>query len=154
MPRPERRWAPLALLLAAACAGATGPAAAHGPAPRVVAESPDAQGEVERVLEALVTRDGAGGAPDSLFAPDAIVLAGGNARLAAPRLAGVQAGGQSAITASQISVRDGVAWGVVDYRWFSTDQNLVRLGRATVLLLPRRTKPGWWIAQLHSDLVR
>jgi hypothetical protein len=116
--------------------------------------SPDDEQEVSSVLEAAVTGDPAFGAVDSLYSPAATVIANGQLRLATPRLAGVQAGGKSAVTSSEVTVREGFAWAIVEYRWFSTEQNQVRLGRATLVLAPRKGGRGWWIVHAHSSSSR
>lgn len=145
-----RRPAGLALaLLLAGCGGSSSPAV--GPAPRL--SSPDAEADVSSVLEAAVTGDTKGPVTDSLYSPAATVIANGALRLSTPRLAGVQLGGSAAITTSEVSVREGVAWAVIEYRWFSTEQNQVRQGRATMILAPG--KGGHWlIVHAHSSSSR
>lgn len=115
--------------------------------------SSDADGQVSRVLEAIVTGDSKGNPNDSLFSPAGTVIANGTLRFRPPRLAGVQLGGESAITSTQINVRESMAWGWVEYRWFSTDLNQVAVGRATIILVPRPAG-GWWVDQLHSSTSR
>jgi hypothetical protein len=112
---------------------------------------PDAEQEVSAILEAAVTGDPKGSGADSLYSPSSTVVANGSLRLATPRLAGVQPGGSAAITTSEVSVRGGVAWAMAEYRWFSTELNQVRLGRATVVLMPRKGGRGWWIVHAHSS---
>ena len=112
--------------------------------------SMDADVRVSEVLEAIFTGDAKGTPNDSLFSPSGAVVANGTLRFSAPRLAGVQLGGESAITSTSVNVRESVAWGAVEYRWFSRDLNQVRVGRATVVLVPR-PKGGWWVDQLHSS---
>ena len=146
-----RRGRSLALVaLLAGCGGGAGPAVA----PSTRLSDPDAEQQVSSVLEAAVTGDPKGTAADSLYSPASTVIGNGTLRLATPRLAGVQPGGASAITSSEVTVREGVAWAVVEYRWLSTEQNLVRLGRATFVLAPRRGGSGWWIVHAHSSTSR
>jgi hypothetical protein len=144
------RLAFVASLLLAGCGGA--PAPGSGPAPRL--SSPDAEQEVSSLLEAAVTGDTRGTATDSLYSPAATVIANGNLRLSTPRLAGVQLGGSAAVTTSEVSVREGTAWALVEYRWFSTEQNQVHQGRATFVFAPRKSGHGWWIVHAHSSTAR
>lgn len=146
------RPAVLPMLLAgvlAAC-GPTAPATAVSPQ----LADPDAEQEVSTILEAAVTGDPKGSGADSLYSPSSTVVANGSLRLSTPRLAGVQPGGSAAITTSEVSVRGGVAWAMVEYRWFSTELNQVRVGRATVVLMPKRGGRGWWIVHAHSSTSR
>lgn len=146
------RAAVLPLLLAgmlAAC-GPTAPATVVSPQ----LADPDAEQEVSTILEAAVTGDPKGSGADSLYSPSSTVVANGSLRLSTPRLAGVQPGGSAAITTSEVSVRGGVAWAMVEYRWFSTELNQVRVGRATVVLMPKRGGRGWWIVHAHSSTSR
>jgi hypothetical protein len=140
-------WALLALL--AAC----GPKAPGGPAPAIRLASPDDELKVSAVLEAVVIGDTRQAGIDSLFVPGATVIANGTNQVGAPRLAGVQFGGQAAVTTSQVNVREDVAWASVDYRWFSDDRTQVRLGKATVVLAPSRGGT-WKVVQLHSSSSR
>jgi len=133
-----------------ACAGPQAPAA--GVSPQLA--DPDAELEVSAILEAAVTGDPKGSGADSLYSPSSTVVANGSLRLSTPRLAGVQPGGSAAITTSEASVRGGVAWAMVEYRWFSTELNQVRIGRATIVLMPRRGGRGWWIVHAHSSTSR
>jgi hypothetical protein len=140
-------------MLLAAVLAACGPAApATAVSPQLA--DPDAEQEVSTILEAAVTGDPKGSGADSLYAPSSTVVANGSLRLSTPRLAGVQPGGSAAITTSEVSVRGGVAWAMVEYRWFSTELNQVRVGRATVVLMPRRGGRGWWIMHAHSSTSR
>jgi hypothetical protein len=141
------------LLLATFLAGCGGTSPSVGaPAPRLA--TPDAEQDVLGVIEAAVTRDPVFGAADSLYSPSSTVVANGQVRLATPRLAGVQPGGSAAVTTSEVTVREGLAWALVEYRWFSTEQNQVRLGRATLVLSPRKGGNGWWIVHAHSSTSR
>ncbi len=138
-------------LLLLGLAGCTASAPPGRVAPLVI--DPDAETAVSAVVEGAVGADPLGPAADTLYAPNAIVVADGGARPRAPRLAGIQPDGEAAVTTSQVSVRDGFAWAVAEYRWMNTDRNQVRVGRATMLLAPRRDG-GWWIIHAHSSTAR
>lgn len=142
------RTGALLLLSLAGCTASVPPGRL---APLVV--DPDAESAVSAVVEGAVGADPHGAAADTLYAPNAILVADGDTRTRAPRLAGMQPDGEAAVTTSQVSVREGFAWAVVEYRWFSTDRNQVRVGRATMLLAPRRDS-GWWIIHGHSSTAR
>jgi hypothetical protein len=145
---------PIHLILFAAsltaCGGSSSPAMAVAPQ----LADPEAELRVSAILEAAVTGDPKGPDADSLYSPASTVVANGELRLSTPRFAGVQPGGSAAITTSELSVREGFAWAMVQYRWFSTEQNQVRVGRATVVLTPRRGGQGWWIVHAHSSTGR
>ena len=146
------RPAVVPMLLAGLIAACSPKAPAAGVSPQLA--DPDAEQEVSTILEAAVTGDPKGSGADSLYSAASTVVANGSLRLSTPRLAGVQPGGSAAITTSEVSVRGGVAWAMVEYRWFSTEQNQVRLGRATVVLMPRSGGRGWWIVHAHSSTSR
>ncbi|HEX5632607.1 MAG TPA: hypothetical protein VFX50_05240 [Gemmatimonadales bacterium] len=144
------RWAPPALvLLLAACAGPRPPAY---PGPRLA--DPDSETRVAAVIEAAIVGDTRGPVADTLYSPGSTVVANGQTRLSTPRLAGVLPGGQAAVTSSELSVREGFAWALLDYRWFSEDKSQVRLGRATLVLAPKKDGKGWWIVHAHSSSSR
>ncbi|NOT09482.1 MAG: hypothetical protein HOP28_14925 [Gemmatimonadales bacterium] len=87
---------------------------------------------------------------DSLWDPDAAVVADGALRYAPPRFAAVEPGGDVAITSSRLEVRQSLVWVYLEYRWLSVKDGLARDAKATVLLTP---KPGggWKIVHLHSS---
>ena len=97
-----------------------------------------------------MTGDPKGPGTDSLFSPTASVSADGMTRFSAPRLAGVAIGGLAAVTASEVNVRQDVAWALFDYRWFSADKKLVRQGKAMAVLTPKKAGNGWLIVALES----
>jgi hypothetical protein len=142
------RLAACALALAA-CGG---PPAPGGSSPRLA--DPEAEARIAAVIEAAIVGDPRGPGADSLYSPSATIVANGQVRLATPRLAGVMPGGQAAVTSSELAVREGFAWALLDYRWFSEDKSQVRLGRATLVLAPRRGGSGWWIVHAHSSSSR
>ena len=142
-------WGALALALAA-CA----PGKPAGPAPSPRLANPDAENDVSLVIEAVVVGDARGRSTDSLFASSGSVTANGVTRFSNPRLAGVETGGLSAVTASEVNVREDVAWATFDYRWFSEDKKQVRLGRGLMVLIPKRGGRGWSITALQTSQTR
>ena len=120
------------------------------PAPSPHLANPDAENDVSLVIEAVVVGDARGRSTDSLFAPSATVTANGMTRFANPRLAGVETGGLTAVTASEVNVRQDVAWATFDYRWFSEDKKQARLGRGLMVLIPKKGGHGWSITALQT----
>jgi hypothetical protein len=149
--RPPRGWPVAALLsLLVACA----PSSPSGPAPATRLANPDAENDVSLIIEAVVVGDARGRSTDTLFAPSATVVANGVSRFMNPRLAGVETGGLSAVTATEVNVRENVAWATFDYRWFSEDKTQVRLGRGLMVLVPKRAGHGWAITALQTAQTR
>jgi len=146
--RPCRGWASAGLLaVAVACAPSTPP----GPAPSRRLANPDAENDVSLIIEAVVVGDARGRSTDTLFAPSATVVANGVTRFTNPRLAAVETGGLSAVTATEVNVRENLAWATFDYRWFSEDKTQVRLGRGLMVLVPKRAGQGWAITALQTS---
>ena|SRR5882672_5665926 len=131
-----------ALALVAACASRT-----VLPRATDVAATP---GEVQVLTRLAVNLDAAGDrAADTLYAPDAVVIANARARLAAPRLAGISSGGRVTVTATTETLEGRFAWVLVDYRWVNAEQRLAEAGRATFLF--ERRERGWKIVHVHSS---
>src|SRR5437867_8371112 len=100
----------LAAVLGAACVS-------RAVTPRGTAAAPT-PGEIETIARLAVTLDDqADRSADTLFAPDAVVVANARVRLAAPRLAGVGSGGQVTVTAATVTLEGRFAWVMLDYRW-------------------------------------
>lgn len=144
------RWTPNSLsvlLLAVACgvrpSAPTGPPPVYAPS---VVEEP-----ITAVLVAALDADRQFTTVDTLWDPEATVVANGTPRYAPPRFAGIEAGGEVAITSSRLEVRQSLAWVYFDYRWISVKEGRARDGKATVLLTPRREGGGWRIIHLHSS---
>ncbi len=129
---------------------ACAPSAPQSPAPGRHLANPDAENDVSLVIEAAVVGDARGRSTDSLFSPTATVTADGNSRFSNPRMAGVETGGLSAVTASEVNIRADVAWATFAYRWFSEDKKQVRLGRGLMVLVPKRGGMGWEIVALET----
>jgi hypothetical protein len=144
--QPPRGWSLAVVVLTLAACAPSSPAA---PAPNKLA-NPDAENDVSLIIEAVVVGDARGRSTDTLFAPSATVVANGASRFTNPRLAGVETGGLSAVTATEVNVRENVAWATFDYRWFSEDKTQVRLGRGLMVLVPKRAGHGWAITALQT----
>ncbi len=91
---------------------------------------------------------------DSLFDPDAEVIADGHRRTVPPRFAGVETGGQIVIGSSRVDVSGNFAWALLEYRWLAPGQNLIREGKATLVFARGADGRSWRITHAHSSLVR
>ena len=139
----------LVLVAVAACGGRAGAPAGPSPvySPGIVEEP------ITSVLQAALDADRQFLTVDSLWDPDASVVADGSPRYAPPRFAGIEAGGEVAITASRLEVRQSLVWVAFDYRWISIRDGVAREAKATALLTPR-DNGGWKIVHLHTSTAR
>ena len=88
-------------------------------------------------------------AADTLYAPDALVVANARVRLGTPRFAGVGLGGRATVAAAAVTLEGRFAWVLVDYRWLNSERNQDEAGRATFVC---EQKPkGWRIVHVHSS---
>ncbi|PYP12914.1 MAG: hypothetical protein DMD56_02355 [Gemmatimonadetes bacterium] len=88
-------------------------------------------------------------AADTLYAPDALVVANARVRLGTPRFAGVGLGGRATVAAAAVTLEGRFAWVLVDYRWLNSERNQSEAGRATFVC---EQKPkGWRIVHVHSS---
>src|SRR3954467_10644933 len=71
--------------------------------------------EISSVIEQALEADSRARPADSLYSPHATVIADGRVRRLPPRFAGVGAGGEVAITSTQLEMRGSAAWGDVEY---------------------------------------
>ena len=111
------------------------------------AGTPDAIQEMARqavLLDAKGDR-----AADTLYAPEALVVANARVRLGTPRFAGVGVGGRATVAAAAVTLEGRFAWVLVDYRWINSERNQAEAGRATFVC---EQKPkGWRIVHVHSS---
>ena len=146
------RWILPSLLLAAACAPA--PVVVPSvPAPAPVLSPGAVEEPVLAVLTAALDADRRFQAADSVWDPEATVVANGTLRYAPPRFAGIDAGGEAAITSSRLEVRQNLVWVYFEYRWISVKEGMARDGKATALLT-LRDGGGWRIVHLHTSSVQ
>jgi hypothetical protein len=140
-----RRVLLLAAALGAACVTRTRRLAPSGTA--TAAGTPDAIQEMARqavLLDAKGDR-----AADTLYAPEALVVANARVRLGTPRFAGVGLGGRTTVAAAAVTLEGRFAWVLVDYRWINSERNQAEAGRATFVC---EQKPkGWRIIHVHSS---
>jgi ketosteroid isomerase-like protein len=136
-----RRAGILALLL-----GCGGPKTASLP-PDVTVVPDDRLSEVvAEVLQADARQDPL----DSIYTPDALIVADGEVRYGTPRYAGIGGRGSVAVTATRFEVRGAIAWAQAEYRWVSAARDSAREGRVTLILIPNE-KGAWRIRHAHSS---
>src|SRR3989441_3114859 len=137
---------PLPLLLAALVVAACVRRTQHlAPAAGVAAlGTPELIQEIVR--EALVLDAAGDRTADTLYAPEALVVANARARFAAPRFAGVGSGGKITVAAATVTLEGRFAWAMVDYRWVNLPQ--AEAGRATFIC--EQKAGAWKIIHAHS----
>lgn len=147
MARPS--WILVSGLILAACVSRT-------TRPRTTAiasaTAPGTTDEVQSLVRLALTLDAAGDRrADTLYTSDALVVGNARVRLAAPRFAGIAAGGAGrvTITAANATVEGRLAWVLVDYRWVNPAERRAEVGRATVIC--ERRGDSWKIVHAHSS---
>ena len=106
--------------------------------------------EVDALVRAALTLDAAAArAADTLYGPEAVVLANARQRFAAPRFAGVSYGGRVTLGSASVTVEGRWAWAVIEYRWIGSQRSQVEVGRATIVCA--RQPGGWRIVHVHSS---
>src|SRR5258705_8446721 len=96
------------------------------------ATTPDAIEAVARLAVSLDANADRGA--DTLYTPDAVVVANARARLAAPRLAGVATSGQVTVTAATVTLQGRFSWGMLDYRGINAPQSQAEAARAGLVV--------------------
>jgi len=97
------------------------------------------------------TADAALQEPDSLYVEDAEIIANGEPRADAPRIAGIGPEGRVQMGSSRITVTGGFVYGSVEYRWLPrTVGEPASEGRAT-FVMGRNRSGAWRILHLHSS---
>jgi hypothetical protein len=110
------------------------------------------EAKVTDIITAALDAEAQGHRSDSLYASSAVIVVNGRTRSFSPLFAGIGTGGEVAITSSQLQIRTGIAWGLVNYRWETRD-NVAREGQATFVLA--ETGNGrWQIQHVHSSSPR
>lgn len=105
---------------------------------------------MEEIARHALGLDAAGDrAADTMYAPEAIVVANARLRLAAPRFAGIGSGGRVSVAATSVTLAGRWAWVLGDYRWINAQRNQTETGRATFLCEQRPR--GWKIVSVHSS---
>jgi hypothetical protein len=111
----------------------------------------------DSIANELITRalsaDAALKNPDSTYSADAEVVANGELRTEAPRLAGMSAGGRLLLGSSKTSVTASFIWGSIEYRWIpETPGRVATSGYATIIV--GHLRDGTWrVVHLHSSTI-
>jgi hypothetical protein len=108
---------------------------------------------VTELATAALTADARLDPADSLYLPDAEIIAEGRRRQGVPRFAGIDGAGQVVVGSIRVDMSEGFAWAVVEYRWLATGENTIREGRASLVFARTRAAGRWLIAHAHSSLV-
>jgi hypothetical protein len=101
------------------------------------------------VRQALAADAAADRGADSLYTPDATVVANARIRVAAPRFAGIGPGGHVAVDAASVTLQGRFAWAMLDYRWVGATASQAEVGRATFICEEKTA--GWRIIHAHSS---
>lgn len=142
------------VVLLGACAGHAPAPAPTMPAIPITVEALTADSIAHGMVQRAFDGDAKFATPDSLYLPDAEIIANGAPRAEAPRLAGVSADGSIQLGSSRFAVTGNLVWGTIQYRWvpLTPTQPMVD-GWATIVIARRRTGE-WRIAHIHSSTVR
>jgi hypothetical protein len=114
------------------------------------APDPAAADHLAALATAALEGDGGPGRTDSLYAPDAEVIADGRRRTSSPRYAGVGERGRVVVGSTRVDVVGEFAWASLRYQWLSADENRIAEGQATLVLMRFATGP-WRIVHAHSS---
>ena len=142
-----RRAVLLTAALGAACVTRTRRVAPSGATAAL--GTPDMVQEMAR--QALLLDANGDRAADTLYAPEALVVANARVRLATPRFAGVGYGGRVTVAAAAVTLEGRFAWVLVDYRWINSERNQAEAGRATFVC--EQKAKGWRIGHVHSSQI-
>lgn len=110
------------------------------------------EAQVSAVINHALEAEALGQSSDSLYSTSAVIVVNGRTRSTPPLFAAIGTGGEVAISSSQLDIRPGLAWGLVQYRWNSRE-GVTREGRATFVLRPG-DDGRWRIEHVHSSSPR
>ena len=150
----RRVWLAMPMALACSQAPPPDPTPVMNTAVTVTLEALEADSVAELRIRELLESESSLVAPDSFLAEGAIVLADGELRGSAPRLAGVGVGGTLQLVSTRVSSSGAFVWAILEYRWlpmFDTDP--VGFGLATLVIGRDRTGT-WKVMHLHSSSAR
>ena len=140
----------LAVLLLTGCAVRSSTPVTQG-APTVSIEAFAADSIAGLLVARAFAADAALQEPDSLYIDDAEIIANGEPRADAPRIAGIGLDGRVQMGSSRITVSGSFVYGTVEYRWVPRSVGeLASEGRAT-FVFGRNQSGAWRILHLHSS---
>jgi hypothetical protein len=146
------RGAPLALLLLAGCVSHRVTAdPGNGILTSVGAMTADSI--ANDLINRALTADAALKNPDSIYSADAEVVANGELRTEAPRLAGMSAGGHLLLGSSKTSVTASFIWGSIEYRWIPEREGGVATSGYATIIVGHLRDGTWRVVHLHSSTI-
>ncbi len=105
------------------------------------------------LINRALTADAALANPDSVYSADAEVVANGEQRTEAPRLAGLSPGGRLLLGSSKTMVTSSLIWGSIEYRWIpGAPGQTATSGYATIIVAHLRDG-SWRVVHLHSSTI-
>lgn len=111
----------------------------------------------DSIANALITRalsaDAALRNPDSTYSADAEVVANGELRTEAPRLAGNGVGGRLFLGSSKTEVTASFIWGSIEYRWIPDSLGAKALSGYATIIVGHLRDGNWRVVHLHSSTV-
>lgn len=147
-----RPSAPLAMLLLAGCVPhrvTVDPRA--GIATTVGAMLGDSIANV--LINRALSADAALENPDSVYSDDAEVVANGELRREAPRLAGLSPGGRLLLGSSKTMVTTSLIWGSIEYRWIPGSPGQVATSGYATIIVGHLRDGNWRVVHLHSSTI-
>ena len=91
--------------------------------------------------------------PDSVYSDDAEVVANGELRTEAPRLAGLSPGGRLLLGSSKTMVTTSLIWGSIEYRWIPGSPGQVATSGYATIIVEHLRNGTWRVVHLHSSTI-
>jgi hypothetical protein len=111
----------------------------------------------DSIANVLITRalaaDAAFENPDSVYSDDAEVVANGELRTEAPRLAGSSPGGHLLLGSSRTMVTASLIWGSIEYRWIPESPDAIATSGYATIIVGRARDGSWRVVHLHSSTI-
>jgi hypothetical protein len=113
--------------------------------------------EGDSIANVLITRalsaDAALQNPDSVYSDDAEVVANGELRTEAPRLAGLSPGGRLLLGSSKTMVTASLVWGSIEYRWIPGSPGQAATSGYATIIVQHLRNGSWRVVHLHSSTI-
>ncbi len=111
----------------------------------------------DSIANALITKalsaDAALRNPDSTYSADAEVVANGELRTEAPRLAGNGVGGHLFLGSSKTEVTASFIWGSIEYRWIPDSLGAKAASGYATIIVGHLRDGSWRVVHLHSSTI-